>query len=65
MDDKSIDMMFREIRNLKYLDHPNILKIYEYYEDDKFYYIITDVFRGGQLFDELVSRRKVFEPDAA
>ena len=39
-----------EIRNeisvLKSLDHPNIMKIYEFYEDDKNMYLITE-FCGG------------------
>ena len=33
------------------LDHPNIAKVYELYEDDDSFYIITDLYKGGDLFD--------------
>ena len=46
-------MLQNEINNLKELDHPNILKMYEYFEDEKRYYIITDICNGGDLFEEL------------
>ena len=45
-----------EFNNLKNLDHPNILKMYELYEDDKRYYIVTEKCDGGELFDNLMDR---------
>ena len=56
MDDDEKKMLFNEINNLKDLDHPNILKMYEFFEDEKRYYIVTDICKGGELFDEIVSR---------
>ena len=37
------------------LDHPNIIKIYEYYESKEKLYIITEYFHGHELFDEIVA----------
>ena len=54
-----------EINILKELDHPNIVKIFEYYEDKQNYYIVTEICRGGELFDEIVERGKFSESDAA
>ena len=54
-----------EISNLRDLDHPNILKMYEYFEDPKRYYIVTDHYKGGELFDELKKRGRFSEKDAA
>jgi calcium-dependent protein kinase len=34
--------MKNEINILRTLDHPNIVKIYEYYEDNKRFYIVTE-----------------------
>lgn len=34
--------MLNEINTLRDLDHPNIVKIYEYFEDDKRFYIVTE-----------------------
>ena len=64
MDEEEKKMIFTEITNLKGLDHPNILKMYEYFEDDKRFYIITDLQKGGELFDEIVKRGKFTEKDA-
>merc|ERR1719313_2664596 len=65
MDEDEKKMLFNEINNLKDLDHPNILKMYEFFEDEKRYYIVTDICKGGELFDEIVSRGKFTENDAA
>ena len=40
---------------LKKLDHINILKIYSFYEAPKYYYIVTEIFEGQELFDLLVA----------
>ena len=53
MDEDEIRMFLNEIKILKDLDHPNILKLYEVYEDQKRYYIVTDICDGGELFDEI------------
>ena len=32
----------KELEILRSLDHPNIVKLYEYYEDPRRYYIVTE-----------------------
>ena len=58
-------MLFNEINNLKDLDHPNIIKINEFFEDEKRYYIVTEICKGGELFDEIVEKGYFSEKDAA
>ena len=65
MDEDEKKMLFNEINNLKDLDRPNILKMFEFFEDEKRYYIVTDICKGGELFDEIVARGKFTENDAA
>ena len=36
------ERMFAEMNILKDLDHPNILKLYELYQDENNYYLITE-----------------------
>jgi len=36
------------------MDHPNIIKMCEFYEDEKRYYVVTELSSGGLLFDELL-----------
>ena len=44
----------KEINILKDLDHPNILKVYEFYSSEKYIYIINELCTGGELFDKIV-----------
>lgn len=45
--------MFTEVQILKQCDHPNILKLYELYQDDTNYYLITEYCNGGELFERI------------
>jgi calcium-dependent protein kinase len=47
------------------MDHPNILKLYEVYQDDARFYVVTEFCKGGELFDEIVKRSYFSEKDAA
>ena len=58
-------MLVNEVTNLKDLDHPNILKMIELFTDDNYYYIVTEICTGGELFDELILRGEFNERDAA
>ena len=35
-------------------DHPNIIKMHEFFEDEKRYYLVTEICKGGELFDEIL-----------
>ena len=65
MDEDEKRMLFNEINILKELDHPNLVKMYEFFEDEKRYYIVTEICKGGELFDEIIARGKFTERDAA
>jgi len=65
MDEEEKRMLFNEINILRELDHPNIIKMYEFFEDEKRYYIVTEICKGGELFDEIIARGKFTEKDAA
>ena len=65
MDDDEKRMLFNEINILKEIDHPNIIKMYEFYEDEKRYYMVTEICKGGELFDEILQRGKFTERDTA
>ena len=34
--------MFDELENLKEMDHPNIVKVYEHFQDEKCHYLISE-----------------------
>ena len=60
-----IDRFQHEIEILKKLDHPNIMRVHELYEDDRRYYLVMELCTGGELFDEITSRGSFQEPDTA
>ena len=45
--------IINEIQILKKLDHPNIVKIFEFYNSQKQYYLITEYCKEGELFDKI------------
>lgn len=54
-----------EIQVLTQLDHPNILKLYEFYQDQKNYYIIIELCTGGELFDKIIEQGSFSEREAS
>lgn len=50
--------MVNEIDILKSMDHPNIVKVYEYFEDDLHFYIVMELIEGGCLWDRFFEMRK-------
>ena len=65
----NIEKIQREISILKKVDHPNIIKLYEVFEDDKYIYLIMEQCKGGELFDKIINhiqKKKMFsEKEAA
>jgi calcium-dependent protein kinase len=59
------ERMINEIEILKTLDHPNILRIYEFFEDRKHYYIVMEYCKGGSLTQEIERRQHFTEVQAA
>ena len=67
--DEEKDRLIDEVETLKNLvffivfvfrinlekDHPNIIKVFESYEDDKYVYIVTELCTGGELFDRVLN----------
>lgn len=50
------------------MDHPNIIKLYEIFEDKKYYYLVTEHLTGGELFDKITDEEffeEFTESDAA
>ncbi|KAF9463326.1 hypothetical protein BDZ94DRAFT_1192949 [Collybia nuda] len=55
----------REIEVLRTLKHPNIVRLYDVIETDKYIGIILEYASGGELFDHILAHRYLRERDAA
>ena len=51
---KNLERFRQEIAIMKIMDHPNIIKLFEIFEDEKKYYLVTELCKGGELFDEII-----------
>jgi calcium-dependent protein kinase len=61
---RNTDHLRREVDILCTLHHPNIIKIYETYQDMHFFYIVMQYCSGGTLYSR-ISGKKVTEKKAA
>ena len=50
-----LNCILEEIRILHRLDHPNIVKYFETYEDSNHMYLIMEYCNGGELFEHLIA----------
>ena len=55
----------REVETIKSLDHPNIIKFYEAYHDNMWFYIVMEYCSGGELLDHLTNKKFLREREAA
>lgn len=55
----------KEIEVLSNLDHPNIIKVYEYFVDSANYYVITELALGGELYEQIDKVDHFTEKNAA
>ncbi|KAG7157421.1 MAP/microtubule affinity-regulating kinase 3-like [Homarus americanus] len=60
----SLQKLFREVRIMKILDHPNIVKLFQVIETDKTLYLVMEYASGGEVFDYLVFHGRMKEKEA-
>ena len=46
------------------LDHPNVIKLYETYEDARNIYLVMEICDGGELFDKIIEKGHFSELEA-
>lgn len=50
---------------MKNLRHPNIVQLYEMFEDQKYIYLVMEFVEGKSLFDWFAEKENLSEPEAA
>lgn len=56
-----VNNLLREIETLSLVDHPNIVKFYETYNDFIYFHIIMELCTGGDLYTHVSQMKKVTE----
>ena len=54
-----------EIYILRKLDHPNILNIFEYFSNEKYWFFVMEYCRGGDLYEKICEMKYYDETTAA
>jgi calcium-dependent protein kinase len=59
--EKQRHKLIKEVMILKSLDHPNIVKIYEYFQDKDYIYIVMELVRGKELYQYITEAAPLSE----
>ena len=63
MSEGEIESMEVEMAVLKQLDHPNIIKLFEIFEDEKYICLVIELMEGGELYDMIEQKVQFSEKD--
>ena len=63
--EKDQEKIMKEILIMKKVDHPHIVKVYEYFQDHKFIYIVMELVPGGELFTKIQELQRFTEREAS
>ena len=64
LDQENMKSILTEFETLKKLDHPNLVKLIEHYEDQNYIFLVQEYLGGLQLYDRLCEREQFAEVDA-
>jgi calcium-dependent protein kinase len=62
---KNMERFKQEIAIMKIMDHPNIIKLIESFEDHRNIYLVMELCSGGELFDRIIDAGHFTEVQAA
>ena len=60
----TLQKVFREVKIMKTLNHPNIVRLFEVIEEGTKLYLVMEYASGGEVFDFLVAHGRMKEKDA-
>lgn len=62
---RNYQRFLNEINALKTLDHPNVIRLYEIYQDPEYIYLVQEYLEGGELFEYIVKKEYLDETQTA
>ncbi|KAF7266508.1 hypothetical protein GWI33_020189 [Rhynchophorus ferrugineus] len=64
LDEENLTKIFRETAILKKLRHPHVTRLYQLMETKQTIYMVTEYASNGEIFDHLVAKGRMSEPEA-
>ena len=65
MEEKELLSFKNEVACMNQINHPSIMKLHHFYEDPKRYLLITELCRGGDLYEYVHKKGKLDEKEAS
>jgi aurora kinase, other len=60
-----LEQFINEIKIQMFLEHPNVVKLYGFFDDALHFYIIMEYMEGGNLFALIKKHKKLSETEAS
>lgn len=54
LDEKQKANVMKEVNLMSQLNHPNVVKLIDFIENDHYYFIIQELVSGGEIFNEII-----------
>ncbi|RKP19127.1 kinase-like protein [Rozella allomycis CSF55] len=64
LDEKKLSKLYREVRIMKMLHHPHVVRLYEVIETKSTVFLVMEYSTGGELYDYLVVHGRMKEKEA-
>lgn len=61
IEDGLLDQFIKELKIQAYLKHPNIIEVYEFFEDDRHFYTLMELGCDGQLYNLIFEKKRLTE----
>ncbi|OEH80628.1 CAM CDPK domain-containing protein [Cyclospora cayetanensis] len=52
----AVAMARQEVALMREMDHPNIVKVFDCFDDTAYFFVVMELCRGGELFEELATQ---------
>jgi len=53
------DIINKEVTIMKLCQHPHIIKLVKYFEDDQYYYIVMEYVNNGELYQYIIDKKRL------
>ena len=62
--EEDVKSIYDEVAILQHLNHPHIIRLHDFFDEDQFYYLVMERVTGGELFDRIIERQYYNENEA-